>query len=153
MAAEERLGKSLPPSYRNFLKCTNGLLQPSGAGAARGGDFWPVEKIEWFRVRNAEWIEAYAGSSEEISDDLYFRYGEEQDTIHFRIEYLRAALELSGNGDSSVYLLNPLVVGDDGEWEAWHFANWYPGAVRYRSFAEMMRDHYAQFVHDGPDGF
>src|SRR5262249_43841856 len=32
------------------------------------------------------------------------------------------------------------VVTPDGEWETWFFANWLPGAVRYRSFAEWLED-------------
>jgi hypothetical protein len=31
------------------------------------------------------------------------------------------------------------VVTPDGEWEAWFFANWLPGANRYRSFWEMLQ--------------
>jgi hypothetical protein len=37
-----------------------------------------------------------------------------------------------------VLLLNPEVVSDDGEWEAWFFAAWLPGATRYRSFWDLM---------------
>jgi hypothetical protein len=46
------------------------------------------------------------------------------------------------SGDSAVYLLNPQVVSEDGEWDAWFFANWLPGATRYRSFAEMILKEY-----------
>jgi HEAT repeat protein len=37
-----------------------------------------------------------------------------------------------------------MVVWPDGEWETWFFANWVPGAVRYRSFAEWMRHEAAE---------
>jgi SMI1 / KNR4 family (SUKH-1) len=132
-AAERRLGVRLPPSYREFLKATNGLLQPFSYVAACGGDFWPAEQIDWFRARNADWIEAYADTSE----------GRD----------LPATLEISHDGDSGAYLLNPRVVGADGEWEAWLFANWVPGARRYRSFAAMMRSRYDAFRGGGVQGF
>jgi len=120
---------------------------------ARGGDFWPAEEIDWFRVRNQEWIDARTGDSFVISDELYFVYGPEQDPINLRREYLEHTLEISTHGDSSVYLLNPKIVGADGEWEAWFVANWAPGAYRYRSFAEMMLAHHQDFQSEGLDGF
>jgi hypothetical protein len=48
--------------------------------------------------------------------------------------------------DSAVCLLNPQAITRDGEWEAWFFANWLPGARRYRSFEELMRAEYNQFA-------
>ena len=53
--------------------------------------------------------------------------------------------------DSAIYLLNPKVVTPDGEWEAWFFANWLPGAARYRSFVELMQAEYRSFrqLHEG----
>ena len=65
--------------------------------------------------------------------------------MRFRVEYLESALEVSEEGDSAVYLLNPEVVTADGEWEAWFFANWLPGASRYRSFTELMEAEYRTF--------
>ncbi len=47
-------------------------------------------------------------------------------------------LEISDVGDSAIYLLNPQIVTADGEWQAWLFSNWNPGAVRHRSFQELM---------------
>jgi hypothetical protein len=46
---------------------------------------------------------------------------------------------------TDVYLLNPCVVTEDGEWEAWYLAHWLPGAVRYRSFWDLMNDEYTTF--------
>lgn len=46
-----------------------------------------------------------------------------------------------------VYLLCPDVRTPAGEWEAWYFANWLPGATRYRSFKQLLcseRDRLAQ---------
>ena len=151
--AEQRLGSRLPPSYRSFLECTNGLRQAKPFLAACGGDFWPVEELDWFRKRNSEWIDAYTGESYDVPDSLYFVYGAEQDCVQFRAEYLRDCLEISHDGDSAVYLLNPRIVSTEGEWEAWFFANWNPGADRYRSFAELMHAHYERFLTGDVDGF
>ena len=45
-----------------------------------------------------------------------------------------------------MYLLNPMVVTPEGEWEAWMFAHWLPGARRYRSFWELMGGEYRMFL-------
>lgn len=153
LAAEARLGCRLPPSYREFLKCTNGLRQPREYVPARGGNFCSSDEIDWFRVRNQDWIDAYMESATgTIPDELYFVYGPEQEPYNLRCEYLEHTLEISTGGDASVYLLNPKIVGPNREWEAWFFANWHPGARRYRSFAEMMLAHYHDFQSNGLSG-
>jgi SMI1/KNR4 family protein SUKH-1 len=148
--AEARLGVGLPPSYRDFLKVTNGWRQ-TGTFIWR---MWSTEEMEWFSVRNHQWVNAYLRpwgifstppKNPSIPDDEYFVYGDHQDPARFRPEYLRTALEISEEGDSAIYLLNPKVVTPDGEWEAWFFANWNPGADRFRSFAEMMQAEYRSF--------
>jgi len=58
--------------------------------------------------------------------------------FNFDVKHLAHTLCISEVGDSAVLLLNPMVVWPDGEWEAWLFANWLPGATRYRSFADWM---------------
>ncbi len=145
-ALEARLGVGLPPSYREFLTVSNGWRQ-TGSSIWR---MWSTEEIDWFRVRNADWIDAYVNpygglDGLSLTDEEYLVYGETQDSARFRVEYLQSALEVSDIGDSAIYLLNPKVVTPDGEWEAWFFANWLPGAIRYRSFAEMMEAEYQSF--------
>lgn len=131
-ATERRLGIRLPPSYRAFLATTNGLHQPYAYVATTGGDFWPAERVDWFRVRNADWIAAYDGL----------------------VEHLDQTLELSHDGDASVYLLDPTRIAKDGEWEAWHFATWDPGGpTRHRSFGALMLDRRAAFDRGSNDGF
>lgn len=157
-ALEKRLGRRLPPSYRTFLAETNGWRNC--------GPFiyklWPCSEVCWFRERNQEWIDAYTHpdddtveftspggqSSDEpwsVPDDEYFVYGEDQDPCQFRVEYLQTALEISDVGDSAIVLLNLEVVDDSGEWEAWMFANWIPGAHRYQSFRELMQGEHESF--------
>ena len=135
-AAEKRLERMLPPSYRAFLKASNGWRFPSNFIF----DLWPVEKLAWFREQNPDWIDAYADTGElpRVTDKEYFVYGDKQDSVKFRNEYLQTALQISEPGESEVVLLNPKVISPDGEWETWFFANWLPGATRYRSFADWL---------------
>ena len=134
---EQRLAARLPPSYRNFLKTSNGWRFPSVSIF----DLLPAGKVAWFSERNQDWVDAYVGPNAglpPVSDKEYFVYGARQDCVKFRAEYLQTALQISEEGDSAVVLLNPKVVTPEGEWETWFFANWLPGAVRYRSFAEWL---------------
>jgi len=136
-ATEKLLTTRLPPSYRAFLKTSNGWRFPSISIF----DLLPAAKVVWFREQNQEWIDAYVGPSADLpplSDKEYFVYGGKQDCIKFRTEYLQTALQVSDVGDGAVVLLNPKVVTAEGEWETWFFANWLPGAFRYRSFAEWF---------------
>ncbi len=136
--AEERLGTTLPQSYRDFLRVSNGWRQPTWYIPK----LWSTEEVEWFSVRNQDWIDIANEDSEPVPDEDYFVYGKEQMTYNIRTEYLRAALEISASGDGAVFLLNPQVVITGGEWEAWLFANKYPGAARFHSFLEMMQEQY-----------
>ncbi len=143
--AEKRLGVELPPSYRQFLQTSNGWMN-SGGSIYR---IWSTNEIAWFRERNQQWIGAYSAPAYNlpaISDRDYYVYGKDQDPVTLRVEYLQTALEISDVGDAAVYLLNPQVVTKEGEWEAWFFANWLPGAARYRSFQELMEAEYQNFL-------
>jgi len=143
---ENRLKIELPPSYRQFLQTTNGWRN-SGAFIYQ---LWSTQQVAWFKVRNRGWIRAYNlwpfKTLPSVPDIDYFVYGKKQDPAVFRTEYLQTALEISDTGDSAIYLLNPKVITPDGEWEAWFFANWLPGAARYRSFRELMQAEREMFL-------
>lgn len=136
---EAKLKIKLPPSYRMFLSASNGLKNASRAVPV----LEPVEKLKWFNREHRDWVQAYTAPTEGMDLPLpaeqdYFSYTGE-DRGSFDTTHLSQALCISEVGDSAVVLLNPMVVWPDGEWEAWFFSNWVPGAVRYRSFAEWMR--------------
>src|SRR5215217_7845376 len=137
-AAEARLGVTLPPSYRAFLATSNGW-RATGPFIPR---VWSTAEIDWFAARNADWIAAYvdagAGDEEPAIPDAQYRVYE-PNQAPFRLADLPATLEISATGDQAVYLLNPQVVAAGGEWEAWFFANWKPGADRYRSFWDLLQ--------------
>lgn len=138
-AMEARLGATLPPSYRAFLEASDGFLVIGMDG--EDGQLWSTEETRWFRDQDPQWVAAWLHTGAgvpEPPDEVYDVYGPAQDPVHLRREYLPACLAVSRGIESSVYLLNPRVVSPAGEWEAWFFANWLPGANRYRSFEAMM---------------
>lgn len=136
--AEQRLGVRLPPSYRAFLKETNGF-DHIGYFIYR---LYNAAEIDWFRVRNQDWIDAYQKGidkyqgGEDISPEEHL--ANPGDTVRFRTAYLSSCLQISAEGDSAVVLLNPEVINDEGEWETWFFANWSPGAERFPSFNDYV---------------
>lgn len=158
---ERRLKLKLPPSYREFLKVTNGWRQTTPFIRR----LWSTEEIERFVTRHAKWIDAFIEQHEtahlsfdttaefdelweppSVSDQEYFVYGKDQDCSKLRAEYLSTAIEISDVSESAVYLLNPQVVTKEGEWEAWFFSDWLPGADRYPSFWDMMQAEYQNFL-------
>lgn len=158
---EARLRVKFPPSYREFLKVTNGWRQTTPFIRR----LWSTEGIERFALRHQKWIDDFTHQNDNapldldgaialddfweapsVSDADYFIYGDEQDCSKLRVEYLKTAIEISDVGESSIYLLNPQVVTEDGEWEAWFFGDWLPGADRYPSFQAMMEAEYQNFL-------
>lgn len=129
-AAEQRLGLKFPPSYRSFLKTSNGFRH---AGVR---DLFRVEQVMYVD----ELIPGLAGVSDyEVSDEDYFVYGPEQESVNMRNEYLPRCMAVSSNYDGEMYLLNPAVNFGD-EWEAWLLSHRLPGANRYKSFWELMQE-------------
>jgi SMI1 / KNR4 family (SUKH-1) len=146
--AESRLNTIFPPSYRAFLKVSNGWRQTTPFIDR----LWSTEEIEWFTTRHSDWIEDFIrrygdrSLADDSRDVSYGIYGADQDCRTLRSQFLYSALEISQKGDSSIYLLNPQVTTENGEWEAWFFGNWLPGADRYRSFEELMQAEYQNFL-------
>ncbi len=140
-ALEVRLGIRLPPTYRQFLAVSDGWRT---LGINEPG-LNPTSRVEWFREHHLDVIEAWQAGGRRpskkkvppISDEQYFVYGSGQATYNMRSEYLHSTLWISDGTDEGDYLLNPEVIFPDGEWEAWHFAHWYPGC---RAYAILPRD-------------
>ncbi|SDM08788.1 hypothetical protein SAMN05421874_13829 [Nonomuraea maritima] len=134
---EERLGLELPHSYRQFLLFADGWGSDDDCCLLR------VHEVGWLRDVDPMIAEIWSGPKPEdawsVPDELYFVYGQEQDSIHYRREYVPDTL-LAGYWDDGVALLNPHVRTAEGEWEAWYLAPWKPGATRYRSFWDLAMD-------------
>lgn len=140
LQAEKRLGVRLPPSYKAFLSCADGW---------EGICFYinrlrPLAEVEWLIRSDPSWIDAFAiegdtskfGGLKRIE---YFSYSEHASQFYSEPQ-LAETLQISDVGDAAVVVLNPCVVTEDEEWEAWVIASWLPGVRRYPSFAEMFRD-------------
>lgn len=135
--AELRLGSQLPHSYREFLLTSNGC----GKLHRTHGGLLPVEQIGWFRNLEPEWVRIWTqDNSRDVSEEEHLQKA--QNPAYLRRAYLPELLQIGESYDGSVYLLNPCVRTADGEWEAWDFANWYPGAKRFPSFRDLL-DHVA----------
>jgi hypothetical protein len=140
---ETRLKTKLPPSYKEFLRTTNGFKQLN----CFVWDILPLQKIDWLKSFDRSFYELYACelNTFNATDEEYFIYGDDQKTTDFRSEYLIKSLAISNWGDASILLLNPEVKFGD-EWEAWMFATWHLGPVRYRSFEQLMTEEYASYL-------
>lgn len=135
VAAETRLGLTLPPSYRNFLKVTNGWLYYPGILRLRS-----TQEIEWFYVENQDDIDVWLDCHEQVSDEEYLNYEQQWWlwTQPIRTKYMQNCLQISDDEDGDVVLLNPQILHND-EWEAWIFSPNHAGINRCRSFTEMLQ--------------
>lgn len=136
---ELRLGLSLPPSYRAFLRASDGFAMPAAEiGPLR---LFRSSEVGWLRDLDPETLAIWTadGAKNAIPDDVYFTYGPGAQSITMRSEYLHRTIVISTvePGGTAVFLLNPAIV-QAGEWEAWMFAHWLPGANRYRSFEDLL---------------
>jgi hypothetical protein len=136
---EKELGVTLPPSYKDFLRITNGFRQISFFS----GQLLPVQQVEWISKKDPEFLRIYQRSFDDrvFEQEKYLVYDDRQRSVDFHTPFLGKTLQISEWVDGSVVLLNPRVKFGE-EWEAWLFANWYPGARRYRSFKELMEYEY-----------
>ncbi len=142
VAAEQRLQVSLPESYKEFLRVSNGFLTTYGR-------LLPIEEIGWLKNKDPELLETWGASNQietiNIPDELYFVYGKQQDSIDFRREYLESCL-LIGNDygirNGANWLLNPEIQLEPSEWEVLFMETSGIGAIRYRTFKELMEVSY-----------
>lgn len=130
---EKRLNTSLPSSYKNFL------IESDGAYLfERTIKLLSHSEIDWLKNVDPELLKVWGDGPSDVPDKLYFVYGDKQDCINMRDEYLKDCLAISSQIDGDMYLLNPKVKNENGEWEAWFFGCKNPGAYRYRTFWDMM---------------
>lgn len=130
---EQRLGTTLPPSYRSFLAVSDGWLN-------LGPFLWTMRttsEIGWLRNADPELYDILRDDPTAPDSVLADR-----------------ALLISGSGDCQYWLLDSGDVSADGEWAAYTWSSWSPGLdERYDSFAALVdaeRDSYEQL--SGRDG-
>lgn len=136
--AERSLDCALPSTFRAFLSTSNGWEYP-GNYYDFPGRIFSASELRWFREENQDLIEDFHDPTYQISNEQYFVYGSEQDCVHMRGEYLEGCLQISEVSEGGVYLLNPAIRQPNGEWEAWWFANSLPGAIRHKTFLELLK--------------
>ncbi|MGK3207315.1 SMI1/KNR4 family protein [Amycolatopsis sp. MEPSY49] len=125
IAAETRLGVRLPPSYRQFLLCTNGW-RDAGGFVYRMRD---TTTVGWLRDLEPFW-EEWEDLDEQGPDGNHFTRG----------------LLLSEETDAGILFLDPGDVDGSGEWAAYSLFSWRAEPpTRFPSFTALMEDLYAEF--------
>jgi hypothetical protein len=127
LAAERRLGARLPPSYRNFLLASNGLI-------SAGVPLLPVQQTGWLRDREGMTRMLNEGWTPDV-------YGERMCAM------FRRALWPVPDDDGDYWLLDPGDVGPGGEWTAyiWWCSNG-GDPEPYPSFGAMMVHEHTDLV-------
>jgi hypothetical protein len=159
---EARLGKPLPPSYREFLKVTNGGF----AEQYFLDHLLSAENIEWLATSDPYWI----ADARKLEDRVKRTTQEIGIVPRYVANYvppkeLEAMLQIGVDVTGERYFLNPTMIDEDGEWQAIEYsrtmtsANRSPlaeffdevgqvqyevaKATRYRSFWDLMQAKYA----------
>ncbi|MBQ0984763.1 SMI1/KNR4 family protein [Streptomyces sp. F63] len=134
-AAEKRLGRRLPPSYREFLAVSDGWHVDETAGVYQLGG---AADIDWFR----DPYDMTPLYEENLGDDP-----REEDVLLAGM--WRRALRLETDSDMSHALLDPGDTGRDGEWALYLYKGW-GGELpdRYPSFRAYMEAMYRGFHSD-----
>ncbi|MFD3728991.1 SMI1/KNR4 family protein [Streptomyces sp. NPDC058671] len=133
--AEERLGRRLPPSYREFLAASDGWHVDQTAAIHRLGG---ASDIDWFR-------DPY-GMTSMYEPDPGANPSEQEVLL---AGMWRRALRLETDSDMSHALLDPGDSDEDGEWALYVYKGW-SGEVpdRYPSFRAYMEAMYRGFHAD-----
>lgn len=138
---ETKLGTKLPPSYRAFLKVSNGWRN-TGTFIDR---ILPVEEIHWFRdTPNPSLIDHANLYISQMTSVPYDPEYDEADYNHFMDTLVIA----EPTEEEELYLLNPKVKNKAGEWQAWAFAHWIPGVEAFDSFQALLENEYDSVRHE-----
>lgn len=131
-AAEKRLGRRLPPSYREFLSTSDGWHVDQMAGIYQLGG---AANIDWFQ----DPYDMTALYEEHLGDNP-----REEDVLLAGM--WQRALRLETDSDMSYALLDPGDSDQDGEWALYVYKGW-GGELpcRYPSFRAYMEDMYRGF--------
>ncbi|MFE0172266.1 SMI1/KNR4 family protein [Streptomyces sp. NPDC059002] len=133
-AMEARLGCEMPPSYREFLRVSDGWQHA-------GGFVWALAG-----TREARWHE----NASELGEDFDEFWGEEDNPpeVRAQVGLWSRALQLDVESDAMYVLLDPEDVGPDGEWAVRVWASWHADEpTRYPSFAAYMVAMHQEFHH------
>ncbi|MFG2884790.1 SMI1/KNR4 family protein [Streptomyces sp. NPDC048297] len=130
-AMEERLGQRMPPSYREFLKVSDGWRHA-------GGFVWLLAG-----TADARWHDNESGLA-----DIFEEYLDEDAGPEARrdVDLWRRGLQLDVESDVVHVLMDPEDMDEDGEWAVYTWAAWRAAPPeRHANFLEFMRDMYREF--------
>lgn len=130
-AMEERLGRRMPPSYREFLKVSDGWRHA-------GGFVWLLAG-----TKDAHWHNNESGLA-----DMFEEYLDEDAEPEERREadLWHRGLQLDVESDITHVLMDPEDVDEDGEWAVYTWSSWRAEPPeRQANFLEFMRDMYREF--------
>ncbi|MFR9728288.1 SMI1/KNR4 family protein [Saccharopolyspora sp. MS10] len=117
---EERLGRALPPSYRNFLLVSDGWSDPG------------TELCGLLATPGIGWFEDVAGDLVEAWDEP------EVACFAADLAMLRRSLLVSDHGNGVFWLLNPNEVAGNGEWAAYEWDTGSGSPARHADFAALV---------------
>ncbi|MET9352797.1 SMI1/KNR4 family protein [Streptomyces sp. NPDC006617] len=130
-AAEARLGRRLPPSYRDFLMVSDGWRHA-------GGFVWLLAG-----TAEARWHDDASGLADTFEEDL----DEDAGPQEWREAGIwRRGLQLDVESDATYVLMDPEDVDEDGEWAVYTWAGWRAAPPeRHANFRAFMREMHREF--------
>lgn len=128
---EQRLGRRLPPSYREFLKVTDGWRHA-------GGFVWLLAG-----TADAHWHENESELAEMFTEFL----DEDADAEERRVvDIWHRGLQLDVESDVVHVLMDPEDVDEDGEWTVYSWASWRcEDPQPHGTFWDFMQEMYREF--------
>lgn len=130
-AMEKRLGCQVPPSYREFLKVSDGWRHAGGFVPLLAG------------TEDAHWHNNASGLADMFEEHLREDAGPEE---RREADIFRRGLQLDVVSDITHVLLDPEDVDEDGEWAVYTWASWRAAPPeRHAGFTAFMRDMHREF--------
>jgi hypothetical protein len=130
-AMEERLGRRMPPSYREFLKVSDGWRHA-------GGFVWLLAGTQ-----DASWHSDASGLADSFEEYLDEDAGPEE---RREVDIWRRGLQLDVESDATYVLMDPEDVDENGEWAVYTWAGWRAEPPeRHANFLEFMREMHREF--------
>lgn len=128
---EERLGRRMPPSYREFLKVSDGWRY--------AGEFvWLLAG-----TKDAHWHDNESGLADMFEEFLDEDAGPEE---RREADLWRRGLQLDVESDVTHVLMDPEDIDEDGEWAVYTWASWRAAPPeRHANFLAFMREMYREF--------
>lgn len=130
-ALEKRLGRRMPPSYREFLEVSDGWRHA-------GGFVWLLAG-----TTDARWHNDESGLSDMFEEYLDGDAGPEE---RREAGVWRRGLQLDIDSDATFVVMDPEDVDENGEWAVYTWASWRAAPPeRHAGFREFMREMHREF--------